>query len=53
MEFTLGFVLGAVVLLALLLWWGYSRYRKARKAGMSRIEAMKSFVGGGGGPTEP
>lgn len=51
MEFALGFVLCIVVVIGLA--WCYKRYRKARKAGMTRGAAVKAMVGGGGGPQEP
>jgi hypothetical protein len=42
----LGFVLGFLSA-------GYIHYRKCRKQGMSRVQALASMVGGGGGPKEP
>lgn len=51
MEFVLGFVLCLLVVIGLA--WGYKRYRKARRMGMTRGAAIKAMVGGGGGTHEP
>lgn len=42
----LGFVVGFLAA-------GYLHYRRCRKAGMTRAQAVAAMVGGGGGPQEP
>jgi hypothetical protein len=42
----LGFLLG-------FLGAGYLHYRRCRKQGMTRMQAIAAMVGGGGGPQEP
>ena len=50
MEIILSLVLGFLVGF---LTAGYIHYRKCRKNGMTRGQALAAMVGGGGGPKEP
>lgn len=46
LALALGFVDGFLVA-------GYMHYRRCRKQGMTRPQALAAMVGGGGGPQEP
>lgn len=50
MEMILSLILGFLVGF---LTAGYIHYRKLRKSGLTRTQALATMVGGGGGPTEP
>lgn len=46
LSLILGFLVGFISA-------GYMHYRRCRKSGLTRSQAIKSFVGGGGGTGEP
>lgn len=50
MEIILALLLGFI---AGFLTAGYIHYRKCRKQGQTRVQALASMVGGGGGVKEP